>query len=421
MIKKRPDGKLVKDIGPYERIMPIIMSKRYDAMVSNELEIDLEKVDKFLQEKRKQGENYSYMHIIYAALIRTLKEKDKANRFIMNSRIYQREHIDISMAVKPKRSEDSEESTIKVRFTGNENLEEVKEKLNAIIFEIKGSENKDDSNVGTDKLAKVFNVLPQFLLKITVKFLMWLDKVNMLPKAIIEESPFHCSAFITNVGSIGLSSVFHHIYDFGTTGIFISIGKKKKGLKKVGDEIVEYKYLPIGIVIDERINDGYYFATIVKYITRLINNPEVLEKHYNEVSEEELEEKEVQRRKKKLFGRPEIMKSKALKKYLKNASKDPEKVIEKEQKRKKKSKWYNLSWIIDTFFSKDKISKEDIEKAEGIYDREEYDKMSKKLDSDDTYDMGRLLEKIYTEEKKHEENEKQKLRNQKEDGRDSNN
>lgn len=417
MIKKRPDGKLVKNIGPYERIMPIIMSKRYDAMVANHIEIDLEKIDKYLQEKRKQGENYSYMHIIYAALIRALKEKDKANRFIMNSRIYQREHIDISMAVKPKRSEDSEESTIKVRFTGNENLEEVKEKLNEIIFEIKGSETKENSDVGTDKLAKLFNVLPQFVLKPVVKFFMWLDKVNMLPKAIIEESPFHCSAFITNVGSIGLSSVYHHIYDFGTTGIFISIGKKTKGLKKVGDEIVEYKYLPIGIVIDERINDGYYFATLVKYITRLINNPEVLEKHYNEVSEKELKEKEVQRRKKKLFGRPEIMKSKALKRFLKMASEDPETIIEKERKAKKKSKWYNLSWITDTFFSKDKIKENEMEKLEKIYNRKEYDKMSKKIDEDDTYDMGKLLENIYTEEKKEEEN----FEKQKEDFKDNNN
>ena len=134
----------------------------------------------------------------------------------------------------------------------------------------------------TDKLAGALSLIPDFLLRWAVKFLWFLDKHGLMPKAIIDASPFHTSAFLTNVGSLGIDSIYHHLYNFGTTSMFFSMGKKKKSYIYEDDEIRQEKCITIAFVGDERICDGYYYAASFKQLNKYLKKPELLEQPIKE-------------------------------------------------------------------------------------------------------------------------------------------
>lgn len=269
----RFDGRKLKTIGPFFRVIPHVMKKRSDAHVYYTQEISLKPLDEYIEKKEKEGIRISYMHIIYAALVRLLAEKPALNRFVMNGRTYARHGIDISLAIKKEMAEEIEETTIKLHFTGAENIFEIKEKLESTIIK-----NKDlTTENSTDKLAKFLWLVPNWLMKFIVNTLMFLDKHGLMPKAVIDASPFHTSAFLTNVGSLGIDAIYHHIYDFGTTGIFLAMGKKKKSYIYEDDDIVEEKAISLAWVADERICDGFYYATSLKSFYRYLKKPELLE------------------------------------------------------------------------------------------------------------------------------------------------
>jgi pyruvate/2-oxoglutarate dehydrogenase complex dihydrolipoamide acyltransferase (E2) component len=47
--------------------------------------------------------------------------------------------------------------------------------------------------------------------------------------------------------------------------------------------VVQKKYVDVKFVLDERICDGYYYATFFKYYKRLLAHPEVLDNPPEEV------------------------------------------------------------------------------------------------------------------------------------------
>lgn len=215
------------------------------------------------------------MNIIYAALVRILAERPQLNRFAMNGTLYARNQILVSLAIKKSLSDDGTETTIKLPFTGTENIFEIKEILDKVI-----ESNKNTSTANsTDRLAKALSLVSNGSLRRAVKFLSFLDKHGIMPKAVINASPFHTSLFLTNVGSLGIDSVYHHLYNFGTTSLFFAMGKKKKSFIYDDDEIHEEKCITIAFVGDERICDGYYFANSFKLLSKYLRKPELLEEH----------------------------------------------------------------------------------------------------------------------------------------------
>lgn len=266
---KRKDGRLYKEADPMFKVMPIIMKHRSDSQVFFSIDVPINQIDEYLKEKQAQGVNLSYLHIVYSALVRTIAEREKLNYFINNSKIYQRYGIYLSMTIKKSFSDEAQETNIKIKFNGNETPEEIKEKLQKEIDDFKKSEGEN----GQDKFLRVMNKLPFWILKSGVKILMKMDKWNMLPKKIIDISPFHSTAYITNVGSIGLDSIYHHIYNFGTIGVFVAMGRKKREM----EENEMKKYIPFSFVLDERICDGYYFSKSLQLLLKYLKNPKLLE------------------------------------------------------------------------------------------------------------------------------------------------
>lgn len=273
MFGHRPDGKRVKNLPPIFKVMPCAMPERVDSQVYFKQDIALKTLDEYIDKKAQEGIKLSYMNIIYAALVKIIGERPSLNRFAMNGTLYQRDKIYVSLVIKKSLTEDGPETPIKLDFTGNENIFEIKKILDEAI-----EKNKDLSNSNnTDKLAFAFSLIPSGLIRAAFKSLMFLDKHGIMPRKIIDVSPFHTSVFLTNVGSLGIDSIYHHIYNFGTTSMFFSMGKKKKSYIYEDDEFKEEKCITLAFVGDERICDGYYYASSFKLLTKYLKKPELLE------------------------------------------------------------------------------------------------------------------------------------------------
>lgn len=281
MFGHRPDGKKIKNLPPIFRIMPCVMLDRVDSQVYFKQDIALKNLDEYIDRKAKDGIRFTYMNIIYAALVRIISQRPNLNRFAMNGALYERDKIYVSLVIKKSLTDDGPETPVKLDFNGDENIFEIKQKLDNAIERNKELENSNK----TDKLVNILNVIPSGLIRAVVKFLMFLDKHGMLSRKIIDASPFHTSVFLTNVGSLGIDSIYHHIYNFGTTSMFFSMGKKKKSYIYEDDEIKEEKCITLAFVGDERICDGYYYASSFKLLSKYLKKPELLEKEIEEKEE----------------------------------------------------------------------------------------------------------------------------------------
>ena len=273
MFGKRPDGRVIKNIQPMMKIVPYLMKTRTDSMNMYEDVIPCEPMDAYIAAKKAQGIEMSYMTIMIAALVRLMALRPQLNRFVMNGKVYTRPKIWISFVVHTTLKEDSEETTIKLCFEGTETILEIAQMINERIAKETGTKRTDN---GTDKLVNFILSLGP-ITKLLVNTLLFMDRHNIMPKAVIELSPFHTSGFITNLKSLGINHIFHHVYEFGTTGIFLAMGKEKKVPVVQGNGFAIQKQLGWGLVSDERFCDGLYFARSLKKFKRFLADPAQLE------------------------------------------------------------------------------------------------------------------------------------------------
>ncbi len=287
MFGKRPDGRVIRDLEPMQQIMPYILKTRTDSMNMYEDTFPCEPMDLYIKEKAEQGIKLSYMHIIIAAVVRLMALRPQLNRFVMNGRIYARPKIWVSFVVHPTLQDGSVGTTIKLCFEGTESILEIAEIINAAIEKettLRTGEND------TDKLLRtLMKRIPGPFIKFVINTLMWMDRHNIMPKAIVELSPFHTSFFVTNLKSLGINHIFHHVYEFGTTGLFFAIGKEKAvPVVERGNEISIRKQMGFGLVSDERFCDGLYFALSLRQLRKFIQNPASLETPLEKKVEDDL-------------------------------------------------------------------------------------------------------------------------------------
>lgn len=281
----RYDGYRVREQDPMFHLIPHIMRSRLDSQVFFEEQIDISGLRNFILEHRKEIPNLSTYHIFVAAVIRTMVQKPRLNRFVSGRKIYARSYLRASMTVKKSMSEDADEALIMPEFEPTDTLYDIAKKFNDEVNSVK------DDGLGetndTDLVIKLVNMLPGFIRKFVVWLLRNLDAVGLMPKIINKVSPFHSSLFVTNVGSIGLNSIYHHLYEFGTTSVFLAIGKKETVRELNSDGTIDSKnVMRIKLVLDERICDGYYFSTSIKLFKHLIRNPELLLKEPEYIGED---------------------------------------------------------------------------------------------------------------------------------------
>lgn len=269
----RKEGRRLRTITPLMAFTPFIMIDRNDSCNQFAGAVEISETDRWLRAKRAEGyKGLGMVHLFIAAYIRVLCHLPGLNRFVSGQRVYARNTITINMMVKRGITVDSEETCAKVDFELTDTIYDVYRKMNDAVEEIRSS---DDS--GTEKAARILMATPRLLLKLAVKLIKLADYFDWLPMSLLRVSPFHGSMIITDLGSLGIPPIYHHIYNFGNLPIFLAFGAKRTetGINLEGQpvhrKLVDYK-----IVCDERICDGTYYASAFKYLRYYLKNPDEL-------------------------------------------------------------------------------------------------------------------------------------------------
>lgn len=266
----RADGYRVRTNDAMYELVPYIMPYRYDASNSVTVDIDLGLMQDYIRKCRKKDINMSHMSIIIAGALRIASQNPFLNRFVMNRKIYARNHFCVSfVTLQPGKTSDT---VNKLYFNLDDDIFTVNRKVQEAIERTQ----QPTSQNALDKLMASLVRIP-FLVGAVVGVLKFIDKYCTLPFSIINISPFHTSLFITNLASIRTNAIYHHLYEFGTTGIFISMGQPERRIEKNGETVEEKKIMPLGIVTDERIANGHYYGRCFRELNRYYKNPELLE------------------------------------------------------------------------------------------------------------------------------------------------
>lgn len=271
----RPDGRRLRSLDPLFLVSPYIMKKKSDASNMFSGSFDITDVEKYIRGKRAQGmPGLGVLHFFIASYVRIISQHPGLNRFVSGQKLFARYGILVNLTVKKELTIDGQETTVKAYLEPEDTIHEVYSKVQAEIAEGK---KKGDSN-GTDKTARILKFIPGLLLKFVVWFLELLDYFGILPKALLHISPFHGSIFISDLGSVGLPPVFHHLYNFGNIPIFLCFGVKSRH-NVIGEDgtAEERTFLDFTLVMDERICDGFYFSRALRTLKRIFKDPQILD------------------------------------------------------------------------------------------------------------------------------------------------
>jgi hypothetical protein len=279
----RKDGRKIRTLAPMAQITAYFQWERNICSNFFEEAFEITHVDRYIRQKRREGlKDFGITHVLLAAYVRGVAKYPQLNRFINGQKVYSRgDDIQYCMVIKKEMTVDSPDTSIKVHLNPRDTAEDVYHKLNAAVEKVKATQELD-SNL--DGLIMTLNLIPSIVLKFVVWLLKLLDYFGLLPKFLTELSPFHGSLFFTSMGSLGIPPIYHHLYDFGNLPVFGAFGMKRKALEVLEDgSVVQRKYVDVKFVLDERICDGYYYATFFKYYKRLLAHPEVLDNPPEEV------------------------------------------------------------------------------------------------------------------------------------------
>ena len=280
----RYDGRRLRSLDAFSRVSPYIMVTRNTSSNHFMDTIDIDEIERYIRHKRNDDGlvGFGIMHVLIAAYVRSLSQKPAVNRFIAGQKIYARNSVQINLTVKREMRSDALETVIKISPKLDATATEVYELIKK---EIDLSKNNNQSDF--DKTAKILDYIPGLLLKFAVWFLKTLDYFGLLPKKLEKLSPFHGSMFITSMGSLGVPPIFHHLYDCGNGPVFCSFGAKQKRNELQADgSIIERRYITVMWVMDERICDGFYYSTAMKYIKGVLRNPFVLDERPEQIIED---------------------------------------------------------------------------------------------------------------------------------------
>ncbi len=275
MLFSRSDGDRISDLPLLRRFMPYLMRGRNEAVVYLDQQIDVAGTLAWLErinDQRAAEAKITFYHVVLASLVRTLSTRERLNRFIVGGTVYQRRGITISFAVKKRFADAGKLTTVKVSFEATDTIEDVARRVSDAIGTGRGS-----AATTSEKEMVVVSALPGVLLRALMAIQRWADAWNLLPASMIEPDPLYASAFVANLGSIGLHAPFHHLFEYGTVPIFLTIGRIHKAPVVLADDslgvgqVVHVKYS-----FDERIADGFYCARSLDIFAGLVASPDAL-------------------------------------------------------------------------------------------------------------------------------------------------
>lgn len=277
--KDRYDGYYVSDISSMHRLMPYLMPNRTDNECLIDYQLDMSQVVKYVNQKNEEDPQYKYtvFHVIMAAISKLIYLKPRLNYFSSGYRLYERKDLSFSFVAKNKMEENADESLLIFKYNRDSDESPIEQVHNFVcknVYKIRNENMIDDTTDVLDILSK----LPRFILRIIFGILHRMSFYGKLPKMLRPIDPYSSSVFITNLGSIKMSADYHHLANWSTNSLFVIIGEMKKQPYFDDDgSYVMKDTLNLGVTVDERIADGFYFAKCIKLLQKILLNPEVLE------------------------------------------------------------------------------------------------------------------------------------------------
>ena len=278
----RSDGRLLRSLNPMQKLMPYIMPQRSDACNSFRGEIEMTAIEQYVREKRSAGmQNFTTMHVLLAAYTRLVSQRPGLNRYISGQKIYARDHFETMLCIKKEMKLNSPDSVISMVYPLDATAEQIYGITEQLVSDAK------NETTSFDSLAKILDYIPGLVKAFAIGLLRFMDYFGLLPKVLMRLSPFHGSLFITSMASLGLPPIYHHIYNFGNVPVFLAFGVPEwKNVARPDGSSETKKMLNYTLVMDERICDGYYYASAFRMLTVLLRNPWQLDKPPAEVVED---------------------------------------------------------------------------------------------------------------------------------------
>ena len=276
----RKDGVKLRNIHAMHFVMPLMYPNRCDNEAFISERIDLSNINAYLEKKNEGNPEYKYnlFQVMVTAVLKTITLRPKMNRFIANKTMYLRNEVSAAFTVKKIFSDNGAEALAQVRTKGTETIDDIHNEIYQQLLLCRS----DKVDSGTESLNAVARI-PGFLVQLVGAGARFLDRHGWMPKSVIAGDPYYCSVVLTNLGSIKLRAGYHHLTNWGTTSVFCAIGEAKKRPFFDDDGTVHMKdSVDIGLTIDERIADGYYYSRTVQLLKKLLENPELLERPLNE-------------------------------------------------------------------------------------------------------------------------------------------
>ena len=275
----RRDATLVRDLDSMHVFMPIMMPNRTDNEAFIQELVDMSAVEAYLERKNAQSPAYKYtfFHVILAALARTVELRPRMNRFIIGNRYYDRNHITFSFIVKKAFSDNADESVMILKYdpaSEKPAIDMIHDKIADFVYSVRKGEKKDGTTDILDTLAKT----PMWMRRLIVAILRSLDAHGHMPRDLAADDPFNSTVFISNLGSIKLNAGYHHLTNWSTNSVFVVVGEKHMQPFYGEDGSVTIKpALNLGLTLDERIADGYYYSKTIRLLKKLLAEPELLD------------------------------------------------------------------------------------------------------------------------------------------------
>lgn len=276
----RRDARLLRDTDALHFIMGIIYPNRADNEAYIAERVNLEPIKAYLAKKNVEGIpfKYTFFHVILTALVKTVTLRPKLNRFYANENYYQRNKITAGFVIKKEFSDGSEEAMALLEARPDATIDTIHEEIRQ---RVQATRNEQKMNT-TDNSMDILNKLPRFLSKTAIRFIRFLDRHGWCPDFLIGDDPNYSSVFLSNLGSIRLRSGYHHLTNWGTCSLFCVIGEKKWTPLYDQNGLVEMREtVDLGLTVDERIADGYYYSKSIRLFKYLLEHPELLEQPLN--------------------------------------------------------------------------------------------------------------------------------------------
>ena len=273
MLKKtRSDATLIRNLPDFTRFLPFLMPNKSGSVIYYEQDLDVTKTLALIKtvnrELIKEREILTLFGVVINAIVRTTAMRPKLNRFISGYRFWQRNQILINFVAKKELSDTGQEVNVKIDFSPYETLITTAKKVRKAVKHAISEEGAENEDVVTTIMK-----LPDFLVKLLVRSMDWLDQRNLMPRSMTDSDPMWSSIFLTNVGSFGLDAPYHHLFERGNCPVFLSVGMVRDDhCFDENFQPVIRKKLRLRYTFDDRIADGVYMGRALNLMKRYVEN-----------------------------------------------------------------------------------------------------------------------------------------------------